>query len=62
MSFFRTGFRISELLDITENVDLKQSTIKGGAKTKAGKNRLVPIHSKILELIKARLKHSGEYL
>jgi integrase len=51
------------LLDIrTENVNLEQCIIKGGTKTKAGKNRLVPIHSKIFELVKARMKRGGEYL
>ncbi|GHV43186.1 hypothetical protein FACS189490_13230 [Clostridia bacterium] len=61
--FLYTGFRISELLDIrTANVDLTAGTIKGGAKTKAGKDRLVPIHSRIAPLIAVRLKESEEYL
>lgn len=61
--FLYTGFRISELLDIrSENVDVEQGTIKGGTKTKAGKDRIVPIHSKIMPLIKARLEQGGEHL
>jgi integrase len=61
--FLYTGFRISELLDIRcKNVDLKQGTITGGTKTKAGKDRLVPIHSKIVPLITVRFNQGGEYL
>ncbi len=59
--FLYTGFRISELLAVRcEDVDLKQKTIKGGTKTSAGKNRLVPIHPRILPLVVARL--GGAYL
>ncbi len=47
-----TGFRIQELLSIKkENVDLENWTIKGGIKTRAGKNRIVPIHERIKHLI-----------
>ncbi|MDR1209715.1 MAG: tyrosine-type recombinase/integrase, partial [Clostridiales bacterium] len=46
----------------TSNVDLDARTIKGGTKTKAGKDRLVPIHSKIAPLVKARHDEGGEYL
>jgi len=61
--FLYTGFRISELLDIrTANVDLIQGTIKGGRKTRAGKDRIVPIHSKILPLVMNRLSEGKEYL
>lgn len=48
-----TGLRISELLQLTKfNVDLKNSTIIGGLKTDAGKDRIVPIHLKAFPLIK----------
>jgi len=58
-----TGFRISEMLDLRkENVNLEVGTIMGGTKTKAGKNRVVPIHSKIRHIVEARLKEDGEYL
>ena len=61
--FLYSGFRISELLDLkTANVDLVEGTMKGGTKTKAGKNRIVPIHSKIFELIKLRFNENNEYL
>lgn len=36
--------------------------MKGGTKTKAGKDRVVPIHSKIRPLIEARLSESGPRL
>jgi integrase len=61
--FLYTGFRISELLDVkAANVDLGAMTIKGGTKTKAGKDRLVPIHSKIAPMVIRRLEDGGEYL
>jgi len=42
------GWRPSEMLNIKRfDVDLEAMTIKGGSKTEAGKNRTVPIHSKI---------------
>lgn len=63
LTFLYTGFRISELLDIeTENVNLQEGTIKGGTKTKAGKDRIVPIHSKIFSIIENRAKENNEYL
>jgi integrase len=61
--FLYTGFRIAELLDLrTADVDLGAGTIKGGRKTKAGKNRLVPIHPKIAEFVRRRVLEGGEYL
>lgn len=56
-----SGFRIGELLELqTKNIDLENMTMVGGLKTDAGKNRLIPIHPKILPLIKKRYneKHS----
>jgi integrase len=58
-----TGFRISEMLELrTENIDLAAGTIKGGLKTKAGRDRIIPINSKIIEIVKKRMKNGGEYL
>lgn len=45
------------LLEI-ENVDLENWTIKGGMKTDAGKDRVVPIHPRIRDLVKARYDES----
>ena len=58
-----TGFRIGELLEIkNSDIDLKNKIIKGGLKTEAGKDRLVPIHSKILKLVENRMNTKNEYL
>lgn len=53
--FIYSGWRISELLALApEDIDLEAGTMKGGTKTKAGKGRIVPIHSKIRPFIEAR--------
>ena len=50
-----TGMRINEMLKLTRfDIDLKNNTITGGLKTSAGKNRVIPIHPKILPFIQAR--------
>ncbi len=54
-----TGFRISEMLDLKiDNIDMTAQTITGGTKTEAGKNRIVPIHSKILHIVQHRIEQS----
>lgn len=55
-----SGFRISAYRDI--KIDLKKMSFQGGVKTKAGKNRIVPIHSCIRNLVKRRLNRSGSLL
>lgn len=46
------GFRPSELLDLEVTAyDRKERTLTGGAKTEAGKNRVVPINPKIQFII-----------
>jgi integrase len=58
-----SGWRISEFLGIkASDVDLAAKTMKGGVKTDAGKDRVVPIHSLIKGLVKRRLDEGGEYL
>ena len=58
-----TGFRISEMLDLRKaNVNLDNGTMTGGTKTTAGKNRVVPIHSKICHIVEARMQEDGEFL
>ena len=58
-----SGFRISEMLDLRiESVNLDTGTITGGTKTSAGKDRIVPIHSKVRGIVERRLNESGEYL
>jgi site-specific recombinase, phage integrase family len=58
-----TGMRINELLKLEKkNVNLENNTIIGGSKTDAGKNRIIPIHPKILPLIIKRMGNKTEYL
>lgn len=60
--FIYTGFRISEILEMkNQNIDLEEATFKGGTKTIAGKDRIVPIHPKIFEFVKIRYDGSNEY-
>ena len=48
-----SGMRIGELIDIkVENVYIEKMYMRGGIKTEAGKNRIIPIHKKILPFIK----------
>ena len=57
--FLYTGLRISEMIALrVENIDVHGGTIIGGTKTAAGKNRVIPIHSKILPIIKKRISNS----
>ena len=47
-----SGFRVNELLKMkADNIDLDSLTFTGGSKTKAGKDRIVPIHSRIIPLV-----------
>lgn len=48
-----SGWRIQEFS--TCKIDLEKKTMIGGLKTEAGKNRTVPIHSKILDLVKKEM-------
>ena len=51
-----TGMRASEMLDVRSgDVNLMERWIKGGAKTEAGKGRLIPIHKLIQPLIEKRI-------
>lgn len=55
-----TGVRIGELLKITpEDVNLEEHYAIGGSKTEAGKNRVIPIHDKILPIVKERIEKYG---
>ena len=48
-----TGWRPSELLNLEiKNIDMENGFIRGGSKTEAGKNRIVPISSKIENYVK----------
>lgn len=57
--FLYTGFRISEMIGLeTAAIDLGAGTMQGGTKTAAGKNRVVPIHSKIRHIVQGRMAQS----
>lgn len=55
-----SGFRIGEYRNLT--VDLKDWYFQGGSKTAAGKNRIVPIHTGIRNLVKRRMTCNGKLL
>lgn len=59
-----TGMRINELLSmLRENVHLEENYMIGGSKTKAGKNRIIPIHPRIKPLIEKWYNNStSKYL
>lgn len=54
-----SGWRPQELgLIELKNVDLENGTFRGGMKTDAGEDRLVPIHSRIRPLVEAKYKEA----
>lgn len=58
-----TGLRVGELLDIkTENVFIEEKYMRGGSKTRAGINRVIPLHECIIPLVQKRLDINKEYL
>jgi integrase len=58
-----TGMRISELLTLSKwHVDIENWIVTGGVKTDAGKDRIIPIHPKIIEYVDYFYKKSSEYL
>lgn len=58
-----SGWRILEFCTLeTANVDMDNQTMKGGVKTRNGKDRIVPIHSAILKFIEVRFNPASKYL
>ncbi len=58
-----TGMRPQELITIKkENVQLEEKYIRGGIKTNAGKNRVIPIHSAIMPIVAKRMQEASENL
>lgn len=55
-----SGFRIGEMKGL--EVNLKDKYFQGGIKTDAGKNRLVPIHPGIYDIVKKRMKRDKALL
>lgn len=57
-----SGFRPGELFDLElSNIDLDNWTMTGGNKTDNGKDRTVPIHSKIKHLVKRHYDLAKKY-
>ena len=52
-----SGYRITAYKTLA--VNLNEQYFQGGVKTAAGKNRIVPIHSAILPLVKHRMETNG---
>jgi len=63
-----SGWRASELLGLLkenisiDNPDERVNYMRGGLKTKAGENRIVPIYSAILPMVKERYEHCNTHL
>lgn len=58
-----TGLRPQELLNIeTKNIFIDNKYMVGGMKTTAGTNRIIPLHDRIIPLIKKRLLNAKKYL
>lgn len=58
-----TGFRLNELVGMPiENIDTEHWTMTGGSKTKAGKNRVVPVHPRIRPLVVKIIQDGREKL
>lgn len=56
-----SGWRAREFLALdTASVDLIEGTMRGGEKTKASKNRVVPIHPAIKNFVAERLERYGK--
>ena len=55
-----SGHRISEYKVI--DIDLDKLSFTGGVKTRTSKERVVPIHSKIVPLVRKRLERDGKLL
>ena len=58
-----TGFRLNELLAMERSAfDPQMLTLRGGSKTAAGKDRVVPVSPKILPFVMARFEQNGPRL
>lgn len=58
-----SGWRINELARMPiENIDLDQRTFTGGLKTRYSRNRIVPIHPAIYNMVRARVDGRFESL
>ena len=61
--YLYTGFRLTELLGMrTEQVNLNEHYFQGGIKSASGKDRIVPIHPRIVPLVESLVKQKHTYL
>lgn len=61
--YLYSGFRLTALLKMKiSDINLEERTFKGGVKTDSGKDRIVPIHSKIFDMVEKRVNEGHEYL
>lgn len=61
--YMYTGFRLNELLGMkVEYINLKEQYFRYGSKTTSGKDRIVPIHPKILPFIEKRMNDGSKFL
>lgn len=60
--YLYTGFRLQELLNMkTADINMKELYFRGGSKSSSGKNRIVPIHPRILPFVKELIEQDDEY-
>lgn len=58
-----TGLRVTEFLRIRiSDVDPEAQIMRGGIKTSAGKDRIIPIHDAILPFVREMVQRGGDYL
>ena len=58
-----SGLRPSELLSVrTKNVFLNEAYMIGGLKTKAGKERIIPLNNKVLPFVRKRYNPDNTFL
>lgn len=58
-----TGFRPSELFALTkDSYNAQDNTLTGGAKTEAGRDRVVPVYSGLLPILQRRLESPSRWL
>lgn len=58
-----TGMRVGEMLTLTKfHIDEENGIFRHGIKTDAGKDRVLPIHPRIMPFFKNRMKSKSEYI
>ena len=54
-----TGYRVDEMLQLTrDKIDIDEWILYGGNKTKAGRHKVVPVHSKIKSIVEGKYNAS----